>query len=189
MLQVQNAAILAGGKSARMGRDKALLPFGNQTLIGHIAQILSPIFAQTIVVTTDPAIARAAALPPVADTFSGHGPLSGIHAALAHFEAPTFVVACDMPFLNADFIRFLAADFAGSARVPLSEGGFEPLHAVYAPACLPNFEAHLQIEFRMPPLRLILRGVGADWIEAAIARRFDADLRMFANWNSPADVE
>ena len=183
------AAILAGGKSSRMGRDKALLDFHNQPLVAHIAQTLAPIFREIIVVTAHPKIAEAANLPAVTDAFPNRGPLAGIHAALVHFMAPTFVVACDMPHLNADFIRYLIADFDESARVPLSDGGFEPLHAVYAPLCLPTFERYLRGEGKMPPLRRILQEVGADWIAPEIARSFDEELKMFDNWNTPADVE
>ena len=186
---VTRAAILAGGQSSRMGRDKALLPFNGAPLIAHIAQILAPIFPQIIVVTANAHIAAAADLPAVADTFAGRGPLGGIHAALAHFGEPTFVVACDMPYLSADFIRYLCADFDGTARVPLSEHGFEPLHAVYAATATAHFEALTRGEGKMPPLRRILSEIGADWIEPEIARGFDKDLKMFENWNVPADIE
>ena len=185
---IPRAAILAGGQSSRMGRDKALLPFNDAPLIAHIAQVLAPIFPEIIVVTANPAIARAAGLPGVPDTFPARGPLGGIHAALSHFEAPTFVVACDMPHLNADFIRFLCADFNGIARVPLSDDGFEPLHAVYAATAAASFENYLRTEGKMPPLRRVLTEIGATWIEPEVARSFDPDLKMFDNWNVPADI-
>ena len=189
-LRITRAAIIAGGQSSRMGRDKALLPFDNQPLIAHIARIIAPIFVETIVVTANPHIARAAALPAIFDRFTGRGPLAGIHAALAHFEAPTFVVACDMPRINADFIRYICADFGSdvTARVPLSDDGFEPLHAIYAPVCLPTFERYLQTEGKMPAMRRVLEEVGASWIAPEIARRFDGELRMFENWNAPGDL-
>lgn len=171
-----------------MGRDKALLAFDNQPLVAHIAQILAPIFSEIIVVTANSAIAAAADLPGVADRFAGRGPLGGIHAALSHFNAPTFVVACDMPFLNADFIRYLINGFDAGARVPLSENGFEPLHAVYAATSLPTLEKYLRCEGKMPSLRRVLEEIGATWIAPAIVRRFDEDLKMFDNWNTPEDV-
>ena len=172
-----------------MGRDKALIPLNGQSLIAHIAQILAPIFDETIVVTADPTIARAAGLSAVADVFLNRGSLGGIHAALTHFGAPTFVVACDMPYLNADFIRYLCADFDGIARVPLSDDGFEPLHAIYAATAAPFFERYLRIEGKMPPLRRVLEEIGAHFIAPEIARSFDSDLKMFDNWNMPADIE
>ena len=179
---------MAGGQSSRMGRDKALIPFNGAPLIARIADVLAPIFPRIIVVTGNPNIASAAELPAVSDQFSQRGPLAGIHAALAHFGEPTFVVACDMPFLNADFIRHLVHDFKGAARVPLSEGGFEPLHAIYAPACVPRFEHYLRGATQMPPLRRVLEEVGASWIAVEVARRFESDLKMFENWNVPADI-
>lgn len=188
-LAVSRAAILAGGKSSRMGRDKALLPFNGQPLIAHIAAILAPIFPEIIVVTADPAIAAAADLPAVADAFPGRGPLGGIHAALSHFGAPTFIVACDMPHLNADFIRFLCEDFDVLARVPLSDNGFEPLHAIYAATATEAFEKTLRGEGKMPPLRRVLEEVGAQWLAPKIAREFDSELKMFDNWNTPEDID
>lgn len=172
-----------------MGRDKALLDFNGQPLVAHIAQILAPIFDEIIVVTANSDIARAADLPAVADAFAGRGPLGGIHAALSHFDAPTLVVACDMPYLNADFIRFLCEDFDGSTRVPLSDDGFEPLHAIYAATALPTFEKYLRNEGKMPPLRRVLEEIGAQWIAPKVARSFDEELKMFRNWNTPADIE
>ena len=188
-MKVTHAAIIAGGKSSRMGRDKALIPFNGQPLVAHIAQILTPIFDEIIVVTANSNIARAADLPAVADVFLNRGPLGGIHAALSHFGAPTFVVACDMPYLNADFIRTLCADFDAPARVPLSGNGFEPLHAVYAATATPLFEKYLRSEGKMPPLRRVLEEIGATWIAPEIARDFDSELKMFDNWNTPADIE
>ena len=172
-----------------MGRDKALLDFHGQPLVAHIAGILAPIFDEIIVITANPDIARAADLPAVADRFVGRGPLGGIHAALSHFEAPTFVVACDMPFLNADFIRVLIANFDGQTRVPLSDDGFEPLHAIYAATATQTFENYLRVEGKMPPLRRVLGEISAQWIAPEIARGFDSELKMFENWNTPADIE
>lgn len=182
------AAILAGGKSSRMGREKSLLPFQNQPLIAHIADVLKPIFPQICVVTSKIEVAQAANLPMIGDAFPNRGPLGGIHAALSHFDAPTFVVACDMPFLNADFIRFLSQNFAGNALVPQNDGGFEPLHAVYAPQCIPIFESHLRGAGKMPPLRRILEEIGANWVSVEIARQFDPTLRGFSNCNTPQDA-
>ena len=93
-----------------------------------------------------------------------------------------------MPYLNADFIRYLCADFDATARVPLSENGFEPLHAIYAATATPLFERFLRIEGKMPPLRRVLTEIGASFIAPEIARGFDSELKMFSNWNTPADI-
>ncbi len=190
MLQkVACAAILAGGKSSRMGTEKALLPFENQPLIAHIAAILRPIFPKVCVVTASKEVARAADLPAIPDHFPNRGPLGGIHAALTHFGAPTFVVACDMPFLNAAFIEFLARDFDAMALVPLGEGGFEPLHAIYSEKCAAIFENHLCGEEKMLPMRRILVEIGTRFASVETAREFDPNLRCFTNWNTPEDAQ
>ena len=186
-MKVECAAILAGGKSSRMQTEKALIPLGNQTLIARIADVLRPIFPEICVITANPAVARAARLPAVADRFQNRGPLGGIHAALVHFEAPTFVVACDMPFLNAAFIGYLSQNFAGDALVPLGESGFEPLHAVYGSNLASVFDFQLRDE-KTPPMRRVLQQIDTRLVPLEIARGFDPTLKCFSNWNTPADA-
>jgi molybdopterin-guanine dinucleotide biosynthesis protein A len=185
---VSCAAILAGGASSRMGREKALISWHGQPLIRHVAAVLEPIFPQICVITHKIEVARAAALPAIADHFEARGPLGGIHAALTHFEAPTFIVACDMPFLSADFIKYLSQNFAENALVPLGESGFEPLHAIYAPHLAPRFESYLGQQ-KVPSMRRVLEEIDAQFVPLEVARGFDAQLKCFSNWNTPADIE
>lgn len=171
-----------------MGRNKALLEVEGAPLIARVAAVLRPLFASVIVVTGDPETARAAELPALPDAFEGRGPLAGIHAALLHYGAPVFCVACDMPFLNPAFIAWQCEQLgAREAVVPRIADRLEPLHAVYAPACLPVFAAALD-EQSVPSLQRVLRGLTVRAISEAEARRFDPSLRLFANWNTPADV-
>lgn len=171
-----------------MGREKALLELDNQPLIARIAAILTPIFPQICVVTNNLEVARAANLPAISDRYENRGPLGGIHAALSHFAAPTFVVACDMPFLCADLIAFLSQNFSSAALVPLGEGGFEPLHAIYGPECAPVFESFLRGEGKMPPFRRVLERVETKFVPLEIARGFDPTTRCFTNWNTPQEA-
>ena len=188
-MTIQNAAILAGGKSSRMGREKALIEIENQTLIARSVSVLKPIFAHLAVVSSSPEVIEAAQIPAIADKFEARGPLGGIHAALSHFEAPVLVVACDMPFLNADFLRFLSENWRDfDVLLPFSENGAEPLHAVYAPSCLPIFERFLESE-KPPSLRRVLADLRVENVEIEVARRFDEGLRMFENWNTFAEFE
>ncbi len=186
--KIECAAILAGGKSSRMGTEKALLRVENQPLIGLVAAVLKPIFPKICVVTNKHEIARAARRPAVGDRFENRGPLGGIHAALDHFRAPTFVVACDMPFLCAEFITYLANHFEGDALVPRSDNGFEPLHAIYSPRCSPIFEDLLASEDKMPSMKRVLEGIDTRFVPIEIARGFDPNLRGFINWNNLEDV-
>ncbi len=188
------AAILAGGKSSRMGREKALLRLDGQPLVARIVAVLQPIFPQICVVTSSKEVARAAHCAAVGDRFEGRGPLNGIHAALDHFRAPTFVVACDMPWLCADFIRFLSCnfrsdDFESDALVPLGENGAESLHAIYSPRCAPIFEELLIANPKTPPMRRVLEAIETRFVPLQTAREFDPALCGFTNCNTPEEFE
>jgi len=189
MHPVRCAAILAGGKSSRMGCDKALIQFDGQLLVRRTARVLSGAFEKVVVVSNSEEVAQAARLTRTEDAYADKGPLAGIEAGLSHFQEPAFFVACDLPFLNAEFIAFLREEWRDEwdALVPQSESGDEPLHAIWSPRCLPAIRAALQFE-RPPSLRLVLEGLRVQTVPVEEARRFDATLAMFENWNRPEDV-
>lgn len=187
-MNLQCAAILAGGASSRMGREKALLEFEGQPLVARVRAALEPLFPQIVIVTASEAVAAAAGLPAIQDSRSNRGPLGGIHAALTHFGQPVFVVACDMPFLDNEFIEFITGEYGGeNVLVPLGANGPEHLHAVYGPRPLRELEQYLDQE-RPPSLRRIFESLGATHIPEEVARRFSPDLRCFENWNCPEDI-
>ncbi len=183
------AAILAGGQSSRMGRDKALLLLDGEPLIRRTARLLEPIFECVIVVSNSQEVAQAARFPRIADTTSDKGPLAGIQAALCHFGEPAFIVACDMPFLNADFIRFQLEHWRDEfdALVPKSAHGTEPLHTIWSPSCLRVIQKALETP-HPPSLRRVLSELQVETISSEEVRRFDAAFRLFENWNFPEDV-
>ena len=109
------AVILSGGKSSRMGEPKALLPFGPARLIDHVAARIRPQAGPIALNTNDPAITLPGS-PGFPDRFTGfHGPLAGIHAALAHVvethpdATHALVVPTDSPFFPKDLVAVLAA--------------------------------------------------------------------------------
>jgi molybdopterin-guanine dinucleotide biosynthesis protein A len=187
--KVHCAAILAGGKSSRMGREKALIEVDGQPLIARVAALLAPIFPQICVVTSQPDVAYAAGHPAITDTYANHGPLGGIHSALTYFQAPTFIVACDMPFLNAPFIGYMASTFQSDALVPEGNAGPEPLHAIYSHSLVDFFETHLRSDQKTPSIRRLLGRIDTHFIPAETIQIYDGTLRCFSNWNSPEDIE
>jgi molybdenum cofactor guanylyltransferase len=132
--------VLAGGQSSRMGRDKALLPYGAVTLVEHVAsQVAAAAGSATIVGGRE----RYGGMgyPVVQDFVPGCGPLGGITTALRISKVPwNLIVACDMPAVTAEFLRGLfeeAERRGGVCLVPVSESGrLEPLCAVYHRDCL-----------------------------------------------------
>jgi molybdopterin-guanine dinucleotide biosynthesis protein A len=137
---IQAGFVLAGGKSSRMGRNKALLPYRGRTLVEHIAEIVETA-AGTVSLVGNPATYGHLGYPVIEDVIPGCGPLSGIHAALCHTEADwNLIVACDMPDLAAGFLASLLehAERGGAdCLIPAGPSGhLEPLCAAYHRRCL-----------------------------------------------------
>jgi len=138
-------AILAGGQSTRMGSDKALLELHGQRMLERVYRTMADLFGTILLVTNQPERYAFLPCPAVPDRFVGAGSLAGIHAALTHATTElVFVVACDMPLLSPEVIRYLCslgADY--DIVVPESSRGLEPLHALYRHNCLPEVEEML----------------------------------------------
>jgi molybdopterin-guanine dinucleotide biosynthesis protein A len=178
---VSCAAILAGGQSSRMKREKALIEVDGIPLVKRSANVLRPLFSQIVVVTFKPEIAESADLYPITDLFPNNGPLGGIHAALKYFEQPTFIIACDMPFLSPQFIEEMCHAFSSDALIPQHENGIEPLHAIYSPTCIPVFEEFLSSGQKIPSFANILSHVNPKFIPTPTGFNFE-------NWNQPSDI-
>ena len=140
--------ILAGGSSSRMGRNKALLEVDGTPIITRIYRTLASLFHEVVVVTNSPLDYDFLPCRKVPDIYPGYGSIAGLHSALTHSGTPhSFVTACDLPFLDPTIIRYLCDICTGGgydAVIPLSNGGQEPLQAVYASACKGVFENAIQ---------------------------------------------
>jgi len=133
------AFVLAGGKSSRMGRDKALLPFKGRPLVELIATQACAA-AGNITLIGDPGRYTYRGYPVVEDILSGCGPLAGIYTALTVTQAEwNLIVACDMPEVTAEFLaRLMDRAEAGGADavLPVSSDGLpQPLCAAYRRRC------------------------------------------------------
>ena len=179
--------ILAGGRSGRMGSDKALLPYQGGRFIEAILRRMEELFEEVIVATGD--TARYDFLPcrRVTDLYPGMGALGGIHAALrASASEKFFVVACDMPHLSPDLIRHLCSlSEESDVVIPEGEGGLEPLHAVYRRGVLPAVEDAL----RNGQCRVVsfFDKVRVRRVPLAEVVRIDPDLGAFRNINTPEE--
>jgi molybdopterin-guanine dinucleotide biosynthesis protein A len=128
--------ILAGGKSTRMGRDKAFLEFEGQTLLDRALSVARSVTPNVRIVGAREKFASLA--PVVEDIFHDCGPLAGIHAALCASQTElNFMLAVDMPFVSATFLQYLIGEARTAAEVavivPRSDGRRQPLCAVYRP--------------------------------------------------------
>lgn len=184
--------ILAGGKSSRLGRDKAFEAIDRETLIERAVRQLSEL-DELIVVTSE----RIASLLDacrlrariVKDVHTGQGPMGGLHAGLLAASSDySLVVACDLPFLNQDLLRYMIGLRRGyDLVVPRVSGMPEPLHAVYSKSCLPAIERRLS-EGR-PMVYSLLEGIRVRFVEQEEVEKFDPRHLSFFNINSTADIE
>src|SRR5512137_2783705 len=126
-------AILSGGKSRRMGRDKATIQIHGKTLIGHTFEVARKVFDEIIVVSTFHDTIPDIEARIVSDVLPVPGSLTGIVSALLWADTPyVFVLGCDMPFLREEAIRHVMNEEHGEAIViPRTKAGYEPMHAIY----------------------------------------------------------
>lgn len=141
--------ILAGGKSSRFGRNKALETIGDRTLIQWVVDRLSILVAEIVIVTASgEAIPLRSGLSvrTVADVYADRGPLAGIYSGLMVSTCPrSIVVGCDTPFLSVDLLAHMSRiSSAFDAVVPRIGDKVEPLCAVYSESCLAPIERLLQ---------------------------------------------
>ena len=187
------AAVLAGGRSLRMGIDKALLAVDGEPLVVRVVGVVRTVCTHTFVITNRPETLTGVGLPSdvviLADEVAYQGPLGGLATAMAAAEDEwVLAVAADMPHLEPAVIRALWDVREGVDMVlPVGEKGPEPLLALYrVEACLPAARAALATgRRRIVALSATLR-VAELPLEAL--RAVDPDLRSLLNVNTPEDL-
>ena len=185
--------VLAGGRSRRLGRDKAVEPLGGKPLLRRVADRLSDVVDETVVVVADAEQAERLPLPDstrvVVDAYPDCGSLGGIFTGLsAALGDWGLVVACDMPFLDRRLLRHILDRRAKhDAVVPVLDGRPEPTHAAYSKACLPPIERRL----RAGELKIagFFDDVRVRLVPEAEIDEIDPDRLSFLNVNTPDDLE
>ncbi len=182
------AAILAGGKSRRMGRDRAWLEIGDGTpLIQRVAKALAQVTPDLMIVGGDERCAELG-YPVLLDRFGPTGALGGIAPALAAARSDVVcVAACDMPYCSPAAYRLLLDLVAEhDVAIPLVAGKWQTMHAVYRRTCLPAVEAalsrgDLRVVGFFPDVRV--RAVGIEEIQ-----RVDHELRSLIDVDTPQEL-
>ena len=136
--------ILVGGKSRRMGRDKAFLEIAGRPLFEIILDLFRESFSRILLVGNREERFASYGLPVVPDIYPGSS-LGGLYTGLHHAETEhVFVSSCDLPFPSARVLRHLCSLKEGyDAVVPSTSYGYEPLFALYAKSCLAPIRAQL----------------------------------------------
>ena len=190
-----SAAVLAGGMSRRMGADKALLRLrpGDPPLAKVVIERVGAVADEVLVIASDRPSYAAFGVPVVPDRFPDAGTLGGIVTALlAARHRHCLIVACDMPFLNLELLRWMADQprdydvliprLSGESR----QGGgfvFQTLHAIYEKGCIAPIRRQLEAGGRQ--VIGFFPEVGVRVVDEDRTRALDPELRSFFNANTP----
>jgi molybdopterin-guanine dinucleotide biosynthesis protein A len=191
----KGAIILRGGKSSRMGRDKATLPFGPEVMLQRVVRLISNcVPSERIVIVA----AHGQALPAVPseikvarDARESRGPMEGLAAglrALGNRGDAVYATACDVPLLVPAFVDRmfdLLSEF--DAAVPVEGQHCHPLAAVYRTSVLPNVQKLLDSDQRS--LKLLLGEIRTREIPSNELRSVDRQLLTLRNINRKEDYE
>jgi molybdopterin-guanine dinucleotide biosynthesis protein A len=183
------AFILAGGKSSRMGTDKAFLQLGGETLLAHALKLAGAVTDDVRIVGDARKFSAFGRV--VEDVYRDQGPLGGIHAALS--TSPTelnVMLAVDLPFVEANFLQYLltrARESGAMVTLPRAAGGLQPLCAVYQR----SFAAVAEDSLRKGRNKIdsLFAKVQTCVIDEEELVRGGFSLEMFRNLNSPDDLE
>jgi|SRR5579871_912085 len=189
MATTTGAIVLAGGRSERMGQDKALLRLEERTLLQTVVAALRPFADRIVVVAQEPEPYLLPDVEGVADLYPGQGPVGGILTGLTALGVGAhLVVACDMPALQPGILRLLrdSATPEWDAVVPERDGRPEPLCAVYRDTAAPALQSFLATGRRAAFEALKMLRVY--YLHEETLRGVDPDLLTFTNLNTPHDL-
>ncbi len=193
---MKTGIILAGGEAKRAeGREKYLFEYDGETFLERLLSTLKETVDEIIIVARDDLhccrfeeICAGFDAKIIPDIRKGLGPIGGLHAAVqAAGGDRLFAVACDMPFVNKDAIKYLfsfSEDY--DAVIPCwEEGIIEPLHAVYKRAALERYmHSHKSLS-----LREMIGSINSYYVNVNELRQYDPDLKTFTNINHLSDLE
>ena len=180
--------ILVGGKSRRMGQDKAFLELGGRPLLEPVIDLFRSRFSRLLLSGDHAERFGAYGIPVVPDAYPGSS-LGGIHAGLQAAETGTiFVAPCDLPFPNTELLDYICGMADGyDAIVPVSPQGYEPLFALYAKSCLETIHELLKKKvFRIIDL---LPMIHTRFIQSEELASIAEIEQAFLNINTPAEFK
>jgi molybdopterin-guanine dinucleotide biosynthesis protein A len=183
------AFVLAGGKSSRMGSDKAFLRLGDETLLSLALKAAGAVAGDVRIVGDAQKFTAFGRV--VEDVYRGQGPLGGIHAALSSSVTElNLVLAVDLPFLETEFLKYLlsrAQESKATITVPHAGGGLQPLCAIYRRRFAEVAERSLREGKNK--IDLLFATVATRVIEEEELVRAGFSAEMFRNLNTPQEWE
>ena len=185
------AAILAGGKSSRMGFDKQLLMEDDRRILEAVIETLKQEFSDILIVTAKPQLYEGMGVRLFQDEYSGKGPLAGVHAALSNARSQyVYLLACDMPVVNLPFIRHMKEKLLETGTDICAiryNDRMEPFNTFYSRALLG--EVIHRLETGNSSLFRFIHASRACVLSQEDAACFDKELRMFTNINTRTEYQ
>ena len=206
--------ILAGGKSRRMGENKALMRLGDDSLIGHVIRCLHDVTDELLLITNSPTEYAHLDVPMRGDILPGAGALGGVYTGVTHASYDAVLcVACDSPFLNPNLLTYLVSvlgeydavmpytyssrqtPFCRNKDIGVTNPSYgddaqitlQTLCAAYSKRCLPIIELMLrESELRVHALQERAR---IQRVSPEVWRAFDPEGMSFFNINTPGDFK
>lgn len=182
------AIVLAGGKSTRMGTNKALIMVNEQRMLEAAVRNLSKEFPQVLISANDNTYEELG-VTVFSDIYRDFGPLGGIHAGLKYSSYHTnFFTACDMPFIDTRLALYMVESAKGfDAVVPRIGDYYQPLFAVYTKNCLDAVEDRILADRKK--IISFYEQVKIRFVEQDELIRFGNPDTMFFNVNTPGDLQ
>lgn len=189
MFETVSIAILAGGQSSRMGRNKAFVKLGGIPIIERVIGRVSELGDDLMIIANSPEAYAHLGLPVYPDLIPGKATLGGLYTAIAQAKgAHTLVVSCDQPFLNPDLLHYLLSLRHGyDVVVPLNWENYpQSMHAVYSKNCLEPIHQRLKAD------RLKVIGFFSEVrvleVSGEQIDQFDPHRYSFINVNTPEEL-
>jgi molybdenum cofactor guanylyltransferase len=195
--------VQAGGASTRFGEDKALVKLAGKSMLDRTGELLQSV-CHDVTIVSAPGRCNNSRWPVLLDRWPGEGPLGGILTALNSIDPSAdsdrnednnrsgcpfaLILSCDMPFLTAEFLRFLihrAQHSAAQVIVPEYSKRLEPLCACWCAASLPALQAAFDSGIRK--VTEGMKHLPMEVLDDSAWKRFDSDNRLFWNMNTPED--
>lgn len=178
--------ILAGGKSSRMGTNKAMLEINNESMLTRMIRFIAP-FCANIAISGEGVGYDDFNVEIIPDFFTGYGPIAGLYSSLKYSSTEwNLVVSVDSPFLNKELINLLLVNIGPfDCIIPQHSNGVEPLIGLYHKRALPALKK--QIEFGDYKLSRLLSALNTNFVDCDyLVEKYP---RLFMNLNYPEDYQ
>lgn len=192
---MNGAIVLCGGKSSRMGRDKATLPFGAEQMLQRVVRLISQVVDPTTIVVVAAPGQQLPELPKptivTRDERPGRGPLEGIAAgmrSLPKLVDAIYATSCDVPLLAPEFVQCMFDSLSNNQIAVPFDGQFHhPLAAVYHTSILPIVQSLLDADELRP--RALFARVATAYVPVDLLRSVDPKLATLMNLNTPEEYQ